>query len=92
MTDIQVLLGELESLSRKVESGTDSLDAMEPAPVANAGESLAIVAEAIGRFAQVSAGVSGGLHQSADDVRAARDVYARADRDGAGDLHGIGGN
>lgn len=92
MGDIEVSPQELDSLAQKLESGTDSLDAMDTAPVANAGESLAILAQAIGRFAEVSAGVSGGIQQSSNDVRAAKDEYVRADQGGADDLHGAGEN
>lgn len=71
--------GEMEGLATGLETAAAKLDAMGRAPMANAGESIALVAEAVAKLAQASAGVSGGLHQAADGVRASRDEYLRAD-------------
>lgn len=72
---------EMDGLANGLEDAAANLDAMEQAPMANAGESIALVAEALGRLTQASVGVSGGLHQGADNIRASRDEYLRTDEE-----------
>lgn len=74
---------EMDGLATGLENAAANLDTMEQAPVANAGESIAMVAEALGRLTQASVGVSGGLHQGADSIRASRDEYLRAGEEAA---------
>lgn len=74
---------EMDGLATGLEDAAANLDTMEQAPMANAGESIAMVAEALGRLTQASAGVSGGLHESAEGIRASRDEYLRADEEAA---------
>lgn len=75
--------GEMDGLATGLENAAAKLDGMGRAPVANAGESIAMVAEAVGRLSQASVGVSGGLHQGADSIRASRDEYLRTDEEAA---------
>jgi hypothetical protein len=73
----------MDALAQSLESGAGALDGISTAPVANAGESVGLVADTIGRLARASAGVSGGMHQAAEEVRAAKDEYLRIDDTGA---------
>lgn len=83
MADMRNNPAEMESLAAGLDAGVSSLDRMGPAPVANAGESTGLVANAIGRLMLAAAGVSNGIHESADNVRAAGTEYHRTDGAGA---------
>ncbi|QGK72060.1 hypothetical protein GIY23_05010 [Allosaccharopolyspora coralli] len=72
----------MAGLANQLEGGAAKLDGMQPSPMANAGESLTLLADTIGRLSEASAGASGGLHQIADDVRASREEYLRSDDQG----------
>ncbi|GAA2784924.1 hypothetical protein [Saccharopolyspora taberi] len=78
--------GEMDILTQTLETGAAGLDGIGPAPVANAGESIGVLADAVARLARASAGVSGGLHHAAEDVRAAKSEYLRADDTGADNM------
>lgn len=86
MGDITNTPGEMDALARSLEAGASKLDGMRAAPVANAGESIGILAQAIGQLAQTSAGVSGGLHRTVEDIHAAKAEYLRTDHDGADNM------
>ena len=92
MADIRNIAGEVEALARSLEAGTDGLSSMGKAPVANAGESIGILAGAISQLSEASAGVIGGLHQSAEDVRTANAAYQRSDDTAADGMPDGGGN
>ncbi|MEV0701176.1 hypothetical protein AB0I53_25165 [Saccharopolyspora sp. NPDC050389] len=83
MSDLLNVPGEMEALAQSLESGAAALDEISTAPTANAGESIGIVADAVARLAGASAGVSGGLHQAAGEVRVAKHEYVRSDHTGA---------
>ncbi|GAA4851410.1 hypothetical protein GCM10025787_38320 [Saccharopolyspora rosea] len=83
MADIRNRTDEMDRLAEELEHGTQALDGMGPAPLANAGESIALLAEAVARVSKASAGISGELHMVADEIRASRDEYRRADGAGA---------
>ncbi|MHA6802801.1 hypothetical protein [Salinifilum ghardaiensis] len=83
MDSFKCIPEELETLARGLDDAADTLDEMGQAPVANAGESIALVAQAVARLSQASVGVSGGLHQAAEDLRATRYEYRRIDQDAA---------
>lgn len=74
---------ELERLASGLEDAAGKLDGMGQAPMANAGESITLVAQAVARLSKASVGVSGGLHQAAEDLRASRHEYLRTDQDAA---------
>lgn len=86
MSGFRVILAEMDSLAEKLDAGTGGLDRMDPSPPANAGESIALVAKAIEQLGRASAGVSGGSHSSAEDVREAKATYLRADQTTIDDL------
>ncbi len=80
------LLGQLRGI---LDGGTDSLDSMgrtEP-PGIDAGESTSTVTETVGQLLQASAGVAGGMQETAQDVGTAGDRYMHND-DAAADLFG----
>lgn len=79
MGELQTFPEEMNGLATSLDDAGGKLDAMGKAPVANAGESIALVAEAVGRLSQASLGVSNGLHKAAADIRASRDEYVRND-------------
>lgn len=79
MNDIKNTLQEMEGLAASLDGGASGLDGVPQAPFANTGESIGAVAEALGRLLGASAGVSGGLHQLSEEVRAAREDYLRSD-------------
>ncbi|TWF94289.1 hypothetical protein [Saccharopolyspora dendranthemae] len=86
MGDITNTPGEMDALARSLEAGAAKLDGMRAAPIANAGESIGMLAQAVGQLAETSAGVSGGLHRTVEDIHAARDEYTRTDHDGANNM------
>lgn len=79
MSDLEAFPEEMTGLASALDDAAGKLDAMGQAPVANAGESIALVAELVGKLSQASAGVSAGLHHGADEIRASRDEYVRTD-------------
>lgn len=70
---------EMTSVATTLEQGAQALDELDQAPMANAGESVGIVAQSLGHLMQASAGVNGGLHKAADNVRSSRDQQVRDD-------------
>lgn len=80
------LLGKLQGV---LDGGSDSLEDMgrsEP-PGIDAGESTTTVAETLGQLLQASAGVAGGMKETAQDVQTASERYVNND-DAAADLFG----
>ena len=70
---------EMTSVAITLEHGAQALDELDQAPMANAGESVGIVAQSLGHLMQASAGVNDGLHKAADNVRSSRDQQVRDD-------------
>lgn len=70
---------ELTSVASTLEEGAQGLDSLGEPPMANAGESIGIVAQAMGQLMRGSAGVSNGLHRAANDVRSSRDQHVHDD-------------
>ncbi|GAA0552922.1 hypothetical protein A8924_1134 [Saccharopolyspora erythraea NRRL 2338] len=83
MADFRTRMDEMGGLADETESGTRTLDAMGAPPLANAGESIALLADAVARVAKTSAGISGELRMVAGEIRASRDEYRRVDESGA---------
>lgn len=91
MSDLQAFPEEMTGMSSTLDGSADELDAMGRAPIANAGESIAFVADLVAKLSQASAAVSAGLHEGAADVRASRDEYVRADGRAADGMPGQAG-
>ena len=70
---------ELTSVASTLEEGAQGLDSLGEPPMANAGESIGIVAQALGHLIQASAGVNDGLHKAAENVRGSRRQQVRDD-------------
>ena len=70
---------EMNAVASTLDDGVQALDDLDQAPMANAGESLGTVAQALGHLMQASAGVSSGLRKAANDVRGSRGRQVRDD-------------
>ncbi len=79
MNGFEVFPDEMDSMADELDSGTGALDRISPPPLANAGESMGVVARALEQLERACAGVAGGLHGSAEDVREAKAEYLRVD-------------
>lgn len=92
MNEMRARPSEMDSLANTLRSGGAGLESIGTPPMANAGESIAVLAEAVGNICRASGGVCEGVHRTIGDIDEAKKRYMQSDERAIEELLSSGGD